>query len=145
MYFKNQQSSIKPQNFILPNQIQLDENNRWVIMANLIPWTEFEEEYANIFNENNGAPAKPFRMALGSLIIQQKLKITDRETVEQIKENRYLQYFIGLEELTNKIPFDSSMMVHFRKRINSEIINKINKKIVLKQLKKKKKVKQKKK
>ena len=105
-------------------------------MANLIPWQEFEEEYANIFHEQLGAPAKSFRMALGALIIQQKLKITDRETVEQIKENRYLQYFIGLEELTNKIPFDSSMMVHFRKRIDSEMIDKINKKIVLKELKK---------
>jgi hypothetical protein len=28
-------------------------------------------------------------MALGALIIQEKLKITDRETVEQIKENPY--------------------------------------------------------
>lgn len=140
MYLKNQQSPINAQNFILPNQIQLDENNRWVIMANLIPWTEFEQKYAEIFSEKLVAPAKTFRMALGALIIQQKLNITDRETVEQIRENRYLQYFIGLEQLTNKIPFDSSMMVHFRKRIGSEIINKINEKIVLKELKKKEEI-----
>ena len=44
-----------------------------------------------------GALAKPFRMALGALIIKEKLGISDRETVEQIKENPYLQYFIGLE------------------------------------------------
>jgi transposase, IS5 family len=42
-----------------------------------------------------GAPALPFRVALGSLIIKEKLGISDRETVEQIKENPYLQYFIG--------------------------------------------------
>lgn len=137
MYPKNQSSSIPTQNFILPNQIQLDENNRWVIMANLIPWREFEQEYAKIFNEKLGVPAKTFRMALGALIIQQKLNITDRETLEQIRENPYLQYFIGLGEFSNKIPFDSSMMVHFRKRIDSEIIDKINKKIVLEELKKK--------
>lgn len=107
-------------------------------MANLIPWQEFEQEYASIFQEQLGAPAKPFRMALGALIIQQKLNITDRETVEQIQENLYLQYFIGLGEFSNKIPFNSSMMVHFRKRIDSEIVNKINKTIVLKELKKKK-------
>lgn len=139
MYLKNQQSLISAENFMIPNQIPLDENNRWVIMANFIPWTEFEGEYANIFNEKLGAPAKSFRMALGALIIQQKLKITDRETVEQIKENPYLQYFIGLEKFSNKIPFDSTMMVHFRKRIDSEIIDKINQKIVLEELKKKKK------
>jgi hypothetical protein len=38
-------------------------------------------------------------MALGALIIKEKLGISDRETVEQIKENPYyLQYFIGLGE-----------------------------------------------
>jgi hypothetical protein len=37
-------------------------------------------------------------MALGALIIKDKLGISDRETVEQIKKNPYLQYFIGLEE-----------------------------------------------
>jgi hypothetical protein len=75
-------------------------------------------------------------VALGALIIQQKLKMTDRETVEIIKENPYLQYFIGLEKFSNKIPYDSSMMVHFRQRIKSEMIEKINRKIGEKELKK---------
>ncbi len=39
------------------------------------------------------------------------------------------------------ILLNPSMMVHFRKRIESEIIDKINQQIVLKELKKKKKVK----
>ena len=39
-----------------------------------------------------GAPAKPFRTALGALIIKEKLGISDRETVEQIKENPYLGF-----------------------------------------------------
>ena len=55
------------------------------------------------------------------------MKITERETVEQIQENPYLQYFIGLDKFSKKIPFDSSMMVHFRQRIDNEIINKIKK------------------
>jgi hypothetical protein len=62
-------------------------------MANLIPWDEFEEEYAKNFSIDMGAPALPFRVALGSLIIKEKLGTSDRETVEQIKENPYLQYF----------------------------------------------------
>ena len=46
-------------------------------------------------------PALSFRMALGALIIKEKLSISDRETVEQIKENPYLQYFIGIESYKN--------------------------------------------
>jgi hypothetical protein len=35
-------------------------------------------------------------MALGSLIIQKQLGFSDRELVEEITENPYLQFFIGL-------------------------------------------------
>ena len=38
-----------------------------------------------------GAPALPFRIALGSQIIQEILQLSDEETVEQICENPYLQ------------------------------------------------------
>ena len=47
-------------------------------MADLIPWQEFEDEYASLFSEEMGAPAKSFCMALGALIIKEKLEISDR-------------------------------------------------------------------
>ncbi len=99
-------------------------------MAELIPWLEFEAEYAENFSEKMGAPAKPFRMALGALIIKETLGISDRETVEQIKENPYLQYFIGLSEYSNTPPFEPSMMVYFRERIKMDFVKKINQKMV---------------
>ncbi len=74
--------------------------------------------------------AKPFRMALGALIIQEKLGVSDRETVEQIKENFYLQYFIGMSAYSNDSPFEPSMLVYFRKRIDKNLLNQINKKMV---------------
>ena len=43
---------------------------------------QFESEYAEKFSEKMGAPAKPFRMALGALIIKEKLRSSDRETIE---------------------------------------------------------------
>jgi hypothetical protein len=51
-------------------------------------------------------------MALGALIIKEILGTSDRETVEQIKENPYLQYFIGMISYSSETPFDASMMVH---------------------------------
>ena len=45
-------------------------------MAELIPWSEFEAEYAENFTTLMGAPAKSFRMALGALIIKEKLGIS---------------------------------------------------------------------
>ncbi|ELS49949.1 hypothetical protein C789_255 [Microcystis aeruginosa FACHB-905 = DIANCHI905] len=56
----------------MPFEGKLSADNRWIIMAELIPWEEFEEEYAQNFDEEMGAPAKPFRMALGALTIKEK-------------------------------------------------------------------------
>jgi hypothetical protein len=69
-------------------------------------------------------------MALGALIIKEKLGISDRETVEQIRENPYLQYFIGQSTYSNELPFDPSILVHFRQRISAELVNKVNERMV---------------
>ena len=130
MYISTNTVLYSVEDFQFREGFQLDENNRWVILSNLIPWREFEAEYASFFDEKIGAPAKPFRLALGSLLIQQILNLSDRETVAQIKENPYLQYFLGLNCYEYKAPFDSSMLVYFRKRIKRELIDKINRQIV---------------
>ncbi len=131
MYRKDEQKIILAENFELSLEGKLAANNRWVILSELIPWTEFEDEYAKKFAvEEIGAPAKPFRMALGALIIKERLGISDRETVEQIRENPYLQYFLGMSAYSNEAPFEASTLVYFRRRINMELVNKINRKMV---------------
>jgi hypothetical protein len=130
MYRQSNDAPISPEKFELPVLSELSSENRWVIMAELIPWSEFESEYAENFSENMGAIAKPFRMALGALIIKEKLGTSDRETVEQIRENPYLQYFLGMSSYSNEAPFDASLMVYFRERIDKDLVNKINQKMV---------------
>ena len=107
--------------FYLPFGGKLRSDNRWVIMAKLMPWDEVEQKYAMQFHDCQiGAPAKSARVALGSLMIKERLKTTDEETVEQIKENPYLQFFLGYEYYNDEQPFDPSMMVYFRKRFTLE-------------------------
>ena len=96
--------------------------NRWVKLSELIPWEKFDPVYAAQFSDEMGAPAKSFRMALGTLIIKERLGTSDRETIEQIRENPYLQYFIGLYEYSDRVPFDDSTLVYFRKRIGQELV-----------------------
>ena len=130
MYRKSNQPDLTPEKFELPVAIELSSQNRWVVMADLIPWSEFEDEYAENFSEKMGAIAKPFRMALGALIIKEKSGTSDRETVEQIRENPYLQYFLGMSSYSNDTPFDASLMVYFRERIDQDLVNKVNQKMV---------------
>jgi transposase, IS5 family len=111
MYRKVEPVSSSAEEFELPFAGKLAEDNRWVIMAQLIPWSEYEDEYAENFAAVLGAPAKPFRTALGALIIKEKLGTSDRETVEQIRENPYLQYFIGQSSYSKEMPCDPSLFV----------------------------------
>lgn len=127
MYREEDANQLELKDFYMPFGGHLDEENRWVVLSKKIPWAELEQDYKKTLSGSElGAPAKSLRMALGALIIKEKFQISDREVVEQIRENHYLQYFIGLEGYKDKEPFDASMMVHFRKRLNGQLLEKAN-------------------
>jgi transposase, IS5 family len=131
MYRIPEQLQRELKDFYLPFGGSLDEQNRWVKLAAIIPWKEIEHRYSRQFSVALGAPAKRSRMALGALIIKQRLKVSDEETVEQIRENPYLQFFLGMEGFTTDVPFDASMMVYFRKRFGAKTLNEINALLIL--------------
>jgi IS5 family transposase len=118
--------------FFLPFGGKLNKENRWVLLAQLIPWWKVEEKYAKAFtNTFKGEQAYPVRVALGALYIQERHGFSDRETVQQITENPYLQYFVGLPAFQETTPFHHSLMTHFRKRLGADIINELNEWIVM--------------
>ena len=106
--------------------MQLDDTNEWVRLADSIDWTRMEEAYSKQFPSNTGRPAKPFRMALGALIIQKRKSVSDRQLVKEIAENPYLQYFVGCDKFGHRCPFTAPLLVSFRKRINSDLLIRIN-------------------
>ena len=123
-FHRNQQMSFT--DFNQPAGMQIDPENRWVKKAASIPWYDIEIKYAALFPSETGMPAKPLQTALGSLMIQKKYDYSDRELVEQIKENPYYQYFIGLPGYSYEAPFAPSLLVEFRKRLTDDILEDIN-------------------
>jgi IS5 family transposase len=117
---------ILPGDFFLPFGGKLDKENRWVQLAQLVPWVEAEKKYGKFFkNTFRGQHTISLRMGLGALIIQERMQLTDRETLESISENPYMQYFIGLAGFKLKPPFHHSMMTHFRKRL-TDVLAELN-------------------
>ena len=112
--------------FNQPMGLHMNPENRWIKMADMIPWDVFEKKYKHLFKSKTGNVAKPLRMALGALIIQTRFQYSDRELVQQITENPYLQYFIGLPGYQETPPFDASTLVLFRKRINARMLMEAN-------------------
>lgn len=96
MYRKTPDNQLAFENFYLPFGGKLNGNNRWVRLAEMIPWELVEEIYAkNFTSSDRGAPAKSARLAFGALIIKERLGVSDEEAVDQIRENPYLQFFLG--------------------------------------------------
>ena len=130
MYKFKREKQISFTDFNQPQGMQMNPNNRWVKKAAMIPWDTIEAEYAKLFPSHTGMPAKPLRMALGSLLIQKQYHYPDEELVEQIRENPYYQYFIGLPGYEDKIPFVPSLLVEFRKRLSEDVLNELTEMII---------------
>lgn len=126
MYKSDRNHQFTLSDFNQPVGLKMNPENRWVKKAATIPWWDIEERYAALFPSDTGMPAKPLQTALGSLMIQKKYDYSDRELVEQIRENPYYQYFIGLPGYQDEQPFSPSLLVEFRKRLTDEILIEIN-------------------
>jgi len=120
---------IGQQKLDIPFGVELNADNRWVKLASLFPWEKIEECYARNFKSEKGEVAKSGRLAFAALYIQHRLNLVDAEVVEQISENPPMQYFCGFDNYSTEKPFDSSLMVHFRKRITPEMMKEISEEV----------------
>ena len=117
--------------FITPFAKHLNAGNRWVVLAEKIPWDELVNIYRKqLGNDRTGASSINPRVVLGSLIIKHMCSLSDRETVEQIQENMYMQYFIGYNSFSDEAPFDPSLFVEIRNRLGLDQINAMNERII---------------
>ena len=133
--YKHNSKQLEFEQFALPFNGGLRSDNRWVKMAKFIPWDEFEPLYSkSLAGTQMGSSALSARIAIGALIIKERLGTSDEETVEQIRENPYLQYFLGFKEYKDEAPFHPTMFVHFRKRISKKTLCRINEAIAQKAL-----------
>ena len=117
--YKRQTGQINIYSFVTPFGGILNKDNRWVRYADIIPWDDIESIYASKFSRR-GAPAKPLRMVLGAYILKKEYGFSDTRIIDEIDENPYLQYFIGLNEYIIKVPLSASLIHSFTKRFSEE-------------------------
>ena len=116
--------------FDWPFHTALDPENRWVVLGDLLPWEAMTNRYHATLTEGHGRPAKSARLVIGAVIIKHKLVLSDRETVSQIQENPYLQYFVGLPGYQMVAPFAPSLFVEIRKRMGDEVFESFHEAII---------------
>jgi len=86
-------------------------------MATQLPWDELSAIYYRSLSKSRGAKAKDARLVIGALIVKHMLGLDDRETIETIRENPYIQYFLGLCEYTYEDVFDRTLFTTLRYRL----------------------------
>lgn len=129
-------------NYVSPNQLilpgfetpfeqKLTRENRWVKLAHNIPWDRLVKYYDNLFTSKEGRPPISGRVILGAVIIKHLHDLTDRETIAQIRENMFMQYFLGYSSFTNEEPFSDTLFPEIRERLSIELLSKINEVIAL--------------
>ena len=111
------QSTIKNQLFTTPFQQELDPTNKWVCMAELIPWDKLAGIFMKSMSSKMGRSTVDLRTIMGAMFIQQSLNLTDRMTIEMISENVYMQYFVGLATFQTAPIFDFTLLSIFRQRL----------------------------
>jgi hypothetical protein len=119
--------------FKTPFEKTIDLNNRWVVLSNSLPWDELAMIYYKAMSPK-GAPGKDARIVIGALIVKHKLGISGEETIEIIRENPYIQYFLGIKEFTNNPVFDSGLFSSVLKRLGIETFNTMQREIIEKAL-----------
>jgi len=93
-------------------------------LSNKLPWKELEEEFASLYS-TLGRPSKPVRLMVSLLLLKQLFNLGDETVVSSWVHNPYWQYFSGFTSFQWKFPIEPTDLVHFRKRLGKEGLEKI--------------------
>jgi IS5 family transposase len=93
-------------------------------LSNKLPWEELEKELAPLYSKI-GRPSKPVRLMVSLLLLKQIYNLGDETVVSAWVHNPYWQYFSGFTTFQWNFPIEPTDLVHFRKRIGKEGLEKI--------------------
>jgi IS5 family transposase len=93
-------------------------------LSNKLPWEKLEHEFAPLYSKI-GRPSKPVRLMVSLLLLKQIYNLGDETVVSAWVHNPYWQYFSGFTTFQWNFPIEPTDLVHFRKRIGKEGLEKI--------------------
>jgi len=101
---------------LFPYGGKLDERNRWLRIAELVPWQDLEDEYRKAFSDI-GRPAKDAQLMIGLLLLKHMTGLSDRELVAEVLENPYMQAFCGFRSMATEDVLDASTLAKIRGKL----------------------------
>ncbi len=105
----------------------IDRTQDLVVIRDVIPWEKIIIRLSSFYNKDKGAVGKSLRMMTAIVIAMKHYSLSDRKIIQQIKENRYLQYFCDVPDENLSTFLHPTSLFVFRKRLGEEGISIIEK------------------
>ena len=99
----------------LPNR-----NHDLLIFRQLIPWQAIIDGLVPFYNPQKGRHGCDLRTLSAISILARLRHLSDRQVIESIQENRYMQYFCNVPDRQLMTFMHPSSLCRFRKRVGSE-------------------------
>jgi len=94
-----------------------DSTNELVVLRQVIPWQLIINQLTQFYDINSGRLGKPLRVMVALLILSRLRSLSDDKVVEQVKENRYMQYFCNVPDAELATFVNPSVISRFRQRL----------------------------
>jgi IS5 family transposase len=91
-----------------------------IILRHLIPWQPIIERLVPFYNPQKGRPGHSLRLLVATSILSRLRQLSDRKVIEEIQENRYMQYFCNVPDQSLITFLNPSTLCRFRKRLGKE-------------------------
>ena len=101
---------------------KLADSNRWLKLAEALPWEKLDAEYGKYFVPGQGRPAKDARLVCGLLVVKQLKSLSDEDVVAEFMESPYLQAFCGQEYFAIEDVINPGILSERRKRLGPEFL-----------------------
>lgn len=90
-----------------------------VILREIIPWQKIINRLSGFYSDR-GPFGKSLRQMVALLIVMKYRHLSDRVVIDQVKENRYIQYFCNVEDKGLQTFLNPSSLCVFRKRLGEK-------------------------
>jgi IS5 family transposase len=94
--------------------------NELIIIREIIPWDRIIRRLSKFYDQKQGPVGKSLRTMIALQIIKHFRKLSDRDVVKQVKENRYIQYFCNVADEDLHTFLHPSSLCVLRKRLGTE-------------------------
>lgn len=94
-----------------------DRAHELVVLRRIIPWERIVTRLTPFYDETSGAGGKSLRIMSALLTISRLRGLSDRKIVEQVKENRHVQYFRNVPDEGLRTFLHPSSLSVFGKRL----------------------------